>query len=99
MAPEVIRHEMYDWRCDVYSYGVLAWEMLTYQIPFNNMMPVEAAFAVAKEAKRPPIPADCSDSLQHMLNQCWHQDAPKRPSFRRICSALREEAALLSSRP
>lgn len=29
MAPEVIRHEKYDMRCDVYSYAVLAWEMVT----------------------------------------------------------------------
>ena len=31
MAPEVIRHEAYDKRCDVYSYAILAWEMLTDQ--------------------------------------------------------------------
>merc|ERR1719224_335810 len=51
MAPEGIRHEMYDWRCDGYSFAVLAWEMLTYRVPFEHMMPVEAAFAVAKDRK------------------------------------------------
>jgi len=95
MAPEVIRHEMYDWRCDVYSYAVLAWEMLTFRVPFDNMMPVEAAFAVAKEAKRPPIPSACPGSVRHMLEQCWHQEAAKRPSFKRICAALAEEASIL----
>merc|ERR1719217_394706 len=54
MAPEVIRHEPYNTACDVYSFAILAWEMLTYRVPFDNMMPVEAAFAVAKGAKRPP---------------------------------------------
>ena len=37
MAPEVIRHEEYDKRCDVYSFAILAWEMLTYRVPFDNM--------------------------------------------------------------
>jgi len=95
MSPEVIRHEKYDWRCDVYSFAVLAWECLTYRIPFEKLMPVEAAFAVAKEAKRPALPEGCPVAVSHMLNQCWHQEACKRPSFRRICSALAEEAALL----
>ena len=95
MAPEVIRHEMYDWRCDVYSYAVLAWEMLTYRIPFDDMMPVEAALAVAKEGRRPPIPKECPESVQHMLEQCWHQQAVQRPSFMNISAALSEEAALV----
>ena len=96
MAPEVIRHEEYDKRCDVYSFAILAWEMLTYRVPFDNMMPVEAAFAVAREAKRPPIPSEWSQcSISEMLKACWHQDATKRPPFAAICTALEEEIDML----
>merc|ERR1712224_891468 len=38
MAPEVIRHEAYDERCDVYSWAILAWEMVTYRVPFDRLM-------------------------------------------------------------
>ena len=47
MAPEVTRHEPYDEKCDVYSYGCLAYEMTSYCVPFQHMTTLEAAFAVA----------------------------------------------------
>jgi len=100
MAPEVIRHEEYDQRCDVYSFAILAWEMLTYKVPFTDMMPVEAAFAVAREAKRPAIPPALADSptyspINLMLTTCWHQQASKRPPFSAISTALEEELHLI----
>ena len=40
MAPEVIRHQQYDHKCDVYSYGVLLWEVLHRQVPFRTHTPL-----------------------------------------------------------
>jgi len=98
MAPEVIRHEEYDMACDVYSFAILTWEMLTYRVPFDNMMPVEAAFAVAREAKRPPIPSQWAQlPIAEMLRACWHQQPHKRPPFAAICAALAEEVDILKS--
>jgi len=99
MAPEVIRHEEYDIFCDVYSFAILAWEMLTYRIPFDNMMPVEAAFAVAREAKRPPIPSSCPSPVSQMLTACWSQDANHRPTFAALCVALEAEKEMLPPLP
>ena len=97
MAPEVIRHEAYNTACDVYSFAILTWEMLTYRVPFENMMPVEAAFAVAKGAKRPPVPDHCLDTpIQQMLEVCWDQQAKNRPTFLELKSALEAEAGLLA---
>jgi len=95
MAPEVIRHEHYGKPCDVYSFAIMAWEMLTFRMPFENMMPVEAAFAVAREAKRPPIPASCPSPINQMLTACWHQDAANRPTFESLCTALEVEKEML----
>lgn len=95
MSPEVIRHERYDERCDVYSFAILSWEMLTYRIPFDNLMPVEAAFAVAKDQARPPIPeAFAQKSIAAMIKACWAQDAKYRPSFAELTKALKEEETL-----
>jgi len=95
MAPEVIKHEEYNWRCDVYSYGIMVWEMMTYQIPFNNMMPVEAAFAVAKSEARPPKPAHVQeeDFIWQFLLEVWHQTAERRPSFAQINEQLDSQIA------
>jgi len=96
MAPEVIRHEKYDMRCDVYSYAILGWEMLTDRVPFDDVMPVEAAFGVAKSARRPPMPESAPESIQTLITTCWAQEAKQRPSFSTICAALAEEVQALA---
>ena len=52
MAPEVIRHASYSFPADVYSYGVVLWQLLTRSQPFQGMTPIQAAFAVAKHSHR-----------------------------------------------
>jgi len=112
MAPEVIRHEPYGTGCDVYSFGVLCWEMLSYSIPFPHHTPVEVALSVATKGMRPEMPAHAPSVLVGLIEQCWQQEALLRPSFAKICSridaiegatALRElpgpEAVLIGERP
>eukprot|EP00321_Phaeocystis_globosa_P012339 CAMPEP_0118809206 /NCGR_PEP_ID=MMETSP1162-20130426/81_1 /TAXON_ID=33656 /ORGANISM="Phaeocystis Sp, Strain CCMP2710" /LENGTH=65 /DNA_ID=CAMNT_0006738607 /DNA_START=4 /DNA_END=198 /DNA_ORIENTATION=- len=55
MAPEVIRHEPYGTGCDVYSFGVLCWEMLSYSTPFPQLTVFEVALSVATKGMRPEI--------------------------------------------
>jgi len=81
MAPEVLRHEPYDRSCDVFSFGMLCWEMLTYSMPFEKLTPVQAAFAVAIDGHRPIIPRFCSTDIAKLLNRCWDKSSEQRPSF------------------
>lgn len=46
MAPEMIKHKSYGRKVDVYSFGLLLWEMVTGRIPYEEMSPIQAAFAV-----------------------------------------------------
>lgn len=46
MAPEMVRHRPYSRKVDVYSFGLLLWEMVSGQMPFEEMTPIQAAFAV-----------------------------------------------------
>jgi len=88
MAPEVMRHEPYDQTCDVYSFGLLSWEMLTYCVPFQNLDPVEAAFAVATRSHRPTIPDHCSAEISEVIQSCWNQVSERRMTFAQVCEAL-----------
>jgi serine/threonine protein kinase len=87
MAPEVIRHESYSSNADVYSFGICLWQLITREIPFATMTPIQAAYAVA-EGRRPEIPASTPLRLQEIIRSCWDQDSQRRPSFTYVAMAL-----------
>lgn len=93
MAPEVIRHESYSSNADVYSFGIVLWQLITREIPFATMTPVQTAYAVA-EGRRPEIPSSTPPELRRIIEACWDEDSHKRPSFTYIVMALADHAKM-----
>jgi len=96
MAPEVIRHESYSSNADVYSFGICLWQLITREVPFATMTPIQAAYAVA-EGRRPPIPSTTPRRLQEIIRSCWDQDSHRRPSFTYVAMALADYAKMAFS--
>lgn len=96
MAPEVIRHESYSSNADVYSFGVCLWQLVTREVPFASMTPIQAAYSVA-EGRRPVIPESTPNRLKEIITACWDQDAGRRPSFTYIAMALADYAKMAFS--
>ena len=96
MAPEVIRHESYSSNADVYSFGIVLWQLITREVPFATMTPIQAAFAVAG-GQRPEIPSSTPPRLAEIIRACWDQDSHKRPSFTYVAMALAEYARMAFS--
>eukprot|EP00210_Caulerpa_lentillifera_P008547 g8153.t1 len=90
MAPEVIEHKSYDHKVDVYSFGIVLWELLTGEIPFNGMTPLQAAVAVVQKNLRPPNPDRCPVHLAHLMRACWAKNPASRPEFSIITETLNE---------
>ncbi|RLO07836.1 hypothetical protein DYB28_008786, partial [Aphanomyces astaci] len=88
MAPEVIGHEPYSAKADVYSFGVILWEMIGKDQPFKGMTPIQAAFAVARQSLRPAFPDVTPSCLRTLVNRCWHQNPADRPTFAAILDML-----------
>jgi len=97
MAPEVIRHESYSSDADVYSFGICLWQLITREIPFKTMTPLQAAYAVA-QGHRPEIPSFVPPPLQELIMACWDEDSSQRPCFTFIAQTLADYAKNLDSR-
>ncbi|MGK3758659.1 MAG: serine/threonine protein kinase [Bacillariaceae sp.] len=89
---EVANDENYNESCDVYSFGILFWQMLSMKTPFEvYTMKVLEKRVWNGEHKRPFIDVSWSDSIKELLEISWHKDTAKRPSFQLITDRLRKE--------
>lgn len=90
MAPEVIRTNTFSKGSDVWSFGVVLWELLTGQVPYRDVEPLAVAYGVAMNSLTLPIPSTCPDFFKELMKDCWQQDPHKRPSFQGILEDLEE---------
>lgn len=90
MAPEMIKHKSYGRKVDVYSFGLILWEMVAGTIPYEEMNPIQAAFAVVNKNLRPAIPGDCPPAMAALIEQCWSLQPDKRPEFWHIVKVLEQ---------
>lgn len=97
MAPEVVQSTdeavkmVYEAPSDVYSFGILLWELAHRQLPFAGIEGVEVAIKVARSGQRPPLqlPKGLQD-LEPIIASCWHCDPNQRPPMsvcaERLCA-------------
>ncbi|KAH0792495.1 TKL family protein kinase [Histomonas meleagridis] len=81
MAPEMFNSSHYDVKVDVYAFGIMLWEMLTEETPFEGMSAYQIMTAVCQNQKRPAIPSDAPEGLSNLIDACWEQSPTKRPTF------------------
>ncbi|CAA7043158.1 unnamed protein product [Microthlaspi erraticum] len=89
MAPEVLRNEPADEKCDVYSYGVILWELFTLQQPWGKMNPMQVVGAVGFQHRRLDIPDFVDPAIADLISKCWQTDSKLRPSFAEIMASLK----------
>jgi Protein tyrosine and serine/threonine kinase len=99
LAPEVfVETNEYTHKVDVYSYGVLLWELasLHYSLPFAEYkerfaFDYEMEDSIVHESLRPTVPADCPPLYRRLMEECWQHDPELRPEFDDILHRLEHE--------
>ncbi|ESW16785.1 hypothetical protein PHAVU_007G184600 [Phaseolus vulgaris] len=89
MAPEVLRNEPSNEKCDVYSFGVILWELATLRLPWTGMNPMQVVGAVGFQNRRLEIPKEVDPLVGRIIWECWQQDPNLRPSFAQLTVALK----------
>lgn len=90
MAPEFLRGEPSNEKADVYSFGVILWELVTMQQPWSGLNPPQVVGAVAFQNRKLAIPSNISPVLASLMESCWADDPAQRPSFGGIIESLRK---------
>lgn len=88
MAPEMIKSEPCSEKVDIWSYGIVLWELLTREIPYRDVDSSAIIWGVGNNNLHLPIPSTCPDGLALLMRQCWSLKPRNRPSFRIILNHL-----------
>lgn len=101
LAPEVIKHARHSQYSDVYSFGIILWEIATREEVYGDLEGTQIIAKVANDGLRPPVPED--NPLSDLMVKCWCENPEDRLSFKeinkelnRILSELAEEERSLS---
>ncbi|EGG19360.1 protein kinase [Cavenderia fasciculata] len=97
-APELYSGEQYKPSCDIYSMGVVLWEIVNrcimgkYQRPFSDNPEISFDFQIiiltSKQRIRPTMPPSVPPKLEQLIRSCWDQDASKRPDGNQVIEVL-----------
>lgn len=97
MAPEIVECLPYDCQCDVYSFSILVWEMLSLKTAFKGYSRRDYLERVVKRRERPVIFRQWPAMTRSMIREAWDNDPVRRPSMKRVAALIRGDLNEMTS--
>lgn len=91
MSPEALQRKRSErnWEAtDMWSFAIVVWELMTREIPFVDLSPMECGMRIATEGLRVQIPPGSSAHLAKLIKICMNEEAGKRPRFDMVIPIL-----------
>lgn len=90
MAPELLRQDPFDEQSDVFSFGVILWELMMCEKPWKDDHPMQIVFKVGSRGEKlsPPPPEVCIPEIREMVVKCFLEDPKARPRFSELTESL-----------
>ncbi|KAJ4712996.1 Serine/threonine-protein kinase [Melia azedarach] len=88
MAPEVLRNEPSNEKSDVFSFGVILWELMALAIPWNNLNSLEVVGVVGFMDRRLELPEGLDPQVASIIRDCWKSDPNQRISFKDLIQRI-----------
>jgi serine/threonine protein kinase len=87
-APECFKYGTYDSHCDVWSFGILLWELFSYgMFPYPGMANEQVTSAIMTNY-RMLAPENCPEEIYALMLECWNANPKQRPNFYTIFKSL-----------
>ncbi|XP_076129151.1 mitogen-activated protein kinase kinase kinase 7 isoform X1 [Alosa pseudoharengus] len=89
MAPEVFEGNNYSEKCDVFSWGIILWEVITRRKPFDEIGgPAFRIMWAVHNGTRPPLIKNLPKPIESLMTRCWSKDPSQRPSMEEIVKIM-----------
>ncbi|XP_053143385.1 mitogen-activated protein kinase kinase kinase 7 isoform X1 [Hemicordylus capensis] len=89
MAPEVFEGSNYSEKCDVFSWGIILWEVITRRKPFDEIGgPAFRIMWAVHNGTRPPLIKNLPKPIESLMTRCWSKDPSQRPSMEEILKIM-----------
>uniref|UniRef100_A0A671P7M5 Mitogen-activated protein kinase kinase kinase 7 n=1 Tax=Sinocyclocheilus anshuiensis TaxID=1608454 RepID=A0A671P7M5_9TELE len=89
MAPEVFEGSNYSEKCDVFSWGIILWEVITRRKPFDEIGgPAFRIMWAVHRGTRPPLIKNLPKPIESLMTRCWSKDPSQRPSMEEIVKIM-----------
>ena len=88
LAPEILRGEAPTKKSDVFSFGIILWQLCTTTVPYADILMEDMVAVLRKDSRRPPLNGIEENGLKSLIENCWNSVPELRPSFEEICDKL-----------